>query len=199
MSHFDAVDGLVFETDRSGTIRAVGENSWNSFAKENGAPELSAEAVIGRNLFNYIQGEQVRDQIRQVLERISHDPNWAWVLPFRCDSPDYHRNICQSLRPVFEDHICTGFIFHSFYQYSWQRPPMRLYDFKRLRRLAEENRDLPNVTMCSWCQRVQSAQIADGNYISAENYYAKGGRSDVRLSHGICEDCLETTLDPLPI
>ncbi len=113
--------------------------------------------------------------------------------------PDRHRNICQSLRPVFEGHICTGFIFCSFYQNSWQRPPMRLYDFKRLRRLEEENRDLPNVTMCSWCQRVQSSQIADGNYISAETYYAEGGRSEVRLSHGICEDCLETTLDPLPL
>lgn len=193
------MDGLVFETDRTGIIRAIGENSWNSFASENGAPELSANAVIDRNLFDFIEGDQVRDQIRQILERISHDPNWAWVLPFRCDAPDRRRNICQSLRPVFKGNVCTGFLFHSFYQFSWQRPPIGLYDFKRLQRLAKENRDLPSVMMCSWCQRVQSSQVGEGNWISAENYYAGGGQSDVRLSHGICEECLETTLDPLPM
>jgi hypothetical protein len=199
MSHLDAMDGLVFETDRNGIIRAIGENSWNSFAAQNGAPELSAEAVIGRNLFAFIQGEQVQDQIRRILERISHDPNWSWVLPFRCDAPDRRRNICQSLRPVFKGNDCTGFLFHSFYQYSWQRPPIGLCDFKRLQRLSKENNDLPSVMMCSWCQRVQSSEIAGGDWLSPEDYYAGGGCSDVRLSHGICDACLETTLDPHPV
>ena len=198
MSRFDPVDELVFETDCSGSIVAVGENSWNSFASENGAPELSADAVVGRNLFSFIEGAQVRDQIRQILERISHHPNWAWVLPFRCDAPERQRNICQTIQPVFQDHICTGFIFHSEYQASRQRPPISLYDFKRLKKLAMENRDLLNVIMCSWCQRVQSSQIAEGSWISAENYYAEGGRSDVRLSHGICEECREAVLEPRP-
>lgn len=199
MSHLDALDGLVFETDRNGTIQAIGTNSWDSFAAENGAPELTSDAVIGRNLFDFVEGKQVRDQIRKILERISQDPNWAWMLPFRCDAPQRQRNVIQSLRPIFADHVCTGFVFHSFYQFSWQRPPMGLYDFKRHRELAKQDRDLPRVMMCSWCQRVQFAPVAGTKWISAENYYAGGGRSDVRLSHGICEDCLETTLDPLPI
>jgi len=199
MSHLDTLDGLAFETDRNGTILAIGETGWNSFAAENGAPELTADAVIGRNLFSFIEGEQVQDQTRQILERISQDPNWAWVLPFRCDSPQRQRNVLQSLRPVFSDHLCTGFIFHSFYQFSWQRPPMGLYDFKRHRKLAKQDRDLPSVKMCSWCQRVQFFPVGGENWISAEAYYAGGGRSEVRINHGICEECLETSLDPAPI
>ncbi len=199
MSHLDALDGVVFETDRDGTFQAIGENNWNAFAAQNGAPELKADTIIGRNLFEFIDGPDVRASIKQILDKISHDPNWAWVLPFRCDAPEYHRNICQSLRPVFTGRICTGFIFHSFHQFSRQRPPIGLYDFKRLRHLAKENGDLPVVAMCSWCQRVQYNPIGGSDWMIAEDYYSRGGRSEVQLSHVICEDCLETTLDPLPI
>ena len=199
MSRLNAMDGLAFEIDCSGSILAIGENNWNSFASENGAPELNADAVIGSNLFSHIEGAQVRDQIRQILERISHHPHWAWVLPFRCDAPDRHRNICQTLRPVFKGNVCTGFIFHSHYQYSWKRPAIGLYDFKRLQRLARENHDLPSLIMCSWCQRIQPSEADGGSWISTETYIAWGGPSDVRLSHGICEECLETILDPHPV
>ena len=198
MLHLDSLDGLVFETDRNGTILATGGQNWNAFAAENGAPELLSDAVIGQNLFNFIEGKAVRDQIRKILDRISQDPNWAWVLPFRCDAPQCHRNILQSLRPVFSEEGCTGFVFHSFHQSSRQRAPIGLYDFKRHRELAKEHPSLPSVIMCSWCQRVQFPPVAGTNWVTAEVYYARGGQSDVRLSHGICEDCLETTLDPMP-
>ena len=199
MSHLDALDGLVFETDRNGTIRAIGAHNWNSFAVENDAPELTSDAVIGRNLFSFVEGEQVRDQLKTILERISQDPNRAWVLPFRCDAPLRQRNVLQSLRPIFSGHVCDGFVFHSFQQFSWQRPPMGLYDFKRHIELAKQDPDLPVVTMCSWCQRVQFSPIGGANWITAEDYYSNGGRSEVRVTHGICEDCMETTLNPLPI
>lgn len=194
MPHHDALsefDGLAFETDRTGTIEAIGENNWIAFASENGAPELNADAVIGENLFDFIRGEQVRDQIKKILNRISQDPNWSWVLPFRCDAPDRERSIRQSLRPVFTEHVCTGFRFHSYERFSKQRPPLGIYDFKRLHRLARENHSLPVVAMCSWCQRVQYSPVGGEVWISAEDYYAGGGRSEVRLSHGICEECHE--------
>lgn len=50
-AHLTQLDGLAFETDRGGKICAIGVANWNFFASENGAPELEAEAVLGRNLF----------------------------------------------------------------------------------------------------------------------------------------------------
>ena len=143
MSDLDAMDGLTFETDRDGIIRDIGTNNWNAFAIQNGAPEIEAEAVLNRNLFDFIEGTQVQGQFRQVMERIALDPNWAWVLPFRCDRPDRKRNICQSLKPIFSGNMCTGFIFQSVETHSQQRPPIGLYDLKRLRKLAKKDSHLP--------------------------------------------------------
>ena len=80
--------------------------------------------------------------------------------------------------------------------HSQQRPPIGLYDFKRLQKLAKEDSDLPIVTMCSWCQRAQYAPTGGDDWVSAEDYYEAGGRSEVRIRHAICEDCFLTTADP---
>jgi hypothetical protein len=194
MLDLDVMDGLTFETDRNGIIRGIGATNWNAFAFQNGAPEITAEAVLNCCLFDFIAGTQVQDQLRHVMDRIALDPNWSLVLPFRCDSPDRKRNICQYLRPIFSDHVCTGYIFQSIEQHSQQRPPIGLYDFKKSRKLAKDDNHLPVVTMCSWCQRVQSLPALEDQWITAENYYAAGGQSEVRISHAICDDCLETTL-----
>lgn len=195
MSHLDAMDGLTFETDRDGVIQGIGMHNWNAFAQQNGAPELDADAVIGRNLFDFIAGAQVQNQFRRIMDRISQDPNWTWILPFRCDSPGRQRNIRQSLKPIFTGAECTGFVFQAVEQNAQQRPPIGLYDFKRLRKLAQHDRHLPVVNMCSWCQRVQYAPLSGTNWLSAEDYYAAGGRSDVRINHVICEDCLDAAAD----
>ncbi len=196
MTSFEHEQGLVFVTERNGTISDVGAMNWNAFAKENGAPELQAESVLGRNLFDFVQGEQVRDHLRKVLDRISENPNWSWVLPYRCDSPERERAMCQSLRPIFSADRCTGFIFHSFEQYSRQRPPIDLYNFKAIEKSARDDPSLPIVNMCSWCQRVQSESIGGDDWMKAEDYYAAGGRTNVQLNHVICEQCQETTFDP---
>ena len=195
--HLDTKDGLTFTTDPAGIIQDVGANNWNAFASENGAPELDADAVIDRNLFDFIEGQQVRDRLRQVLDRVSRDPNWCWVLPHRCDSPGRERAFNQSIRPIFSGNECTGFLFQSVEQHSRQRPPIPLFNFKMLHQLSLEDPNLPIVEMCSWCQRVNYVPVSEGTWISAEDYYARGGRTSVRISHGICEDCLEATAAPL--
>lgn len=195
-SRLDPTDRLMFETDRRGVIQDVGANSWNAFAMENEAPELSADAVIGRSLFDFIEGAEIQNQFRSIMDRIAQDPNWAWVLQFRCDAPGRKRIICQSLKPIFSDGQCTGFLFQFVEQNSQQRPPMGLYDFKQLKRLAKADSHLPVVEMCSWCQRVKDVTNGGGEWVSGDDYYAAGGRSEVRLTHTICEDCLRGTADP---
>ena len=196
MPHLETMEGINFQTDCSGIIQGIGTQNWNAFALQNGAPELTADAVIGRNFFDFVEGDEVQDQFRLIMERTSEDPNWAWVLPFRCDAPDRERHIRQVLKPVFEGEHCIGFLFQSVEQNAQQRPPMGLYDFKKLSKLAKEDRDLPLVTMCSWCQRVKMFRDDIETWMSAEDYYAAGGRSAVRISHAICDACLEATAAP---
>ena len=197
--HLAEFEGLAFETGRDGTIKAIGVNNWNIFAHKNGAPELEADAVLGRNLFDFIEGTGVRNHVRAIMDRVAQDPSWVWVIPFRCDAPDRARQIRQSVSPVFSGDKCTGFIFQSLDKHSQRRPRINLYDFKRLKKLALEKRDLPCINMCSWCQRVQSPATAGESWLSAEDYYAAGGKSDVRISHGICEDCAQSTMDPFAL
>lgn len=196
MSHLDALENLAFETDREGVIQCVGKYNWEAFAKENDAPELTADKVEGLSLFDFVEGDDVKRELKRIMERISQDPNWSWVLPFRCDAPGCKRTVVQSIRPIFSDNQCTGFSFHSFEQSSELRPPIDLYDFKRMRKNALREDDLPVVMMCSWCQKVKAE---DDTWMSAEDYYASGNKSDVVLSHGICEECLKTTTDPFQI
>ena len=191
----DKSDSLTFETDRNGIIRSIGENNWNLFAKENGAPELRADTVVGRSLFDFIEGTRLRNHIRSVMEQIAQDPNWVWVLPFRCDTPDRKRVIRQSVKPVYWENQCTGFLFQSVDQYSQQRPPLGIYDFQKLRNLGTMDCHLPIIAMCSWCQKVQR-DAGEDDWISAEDYYVSGGRSEVRISHGICNQCLNNMEKP---
>lgn len=183
------MDGIVFTTDREGVIQDIGENNWNLFASENGAPELMAEAIVGRCLFDFISGSQVRDALQRIMGRVSEDPNWSWVIPCSCDAPARKRHQRQCLRPVFSETDCVGFLFQTVEIGSQQRPPIGLFDFKRLRGFAEVGIERPTVLMCSWCQRVCYEPISMDNWISAEDYYAASGSSDVQLSHGICDDC----------
>jgi hypothetical protein len=187
----DTLDGLAFATDRNGIIRAVGANNWDVFSYENDTPELRSDTVIGRDLFSFIKGAQVQDQFKRIMQQVSQDPDWCWVLRNRCDAPDRKRIMRQSIRPVFSADACTGFVFQSVELMSQQRPRIDLFDFRAIQQKAQDNPDLPVVTMCSWCQRVRFAPVSGDAWIEAEDYYAAGGSSNVRLSHGLCPDCVD--------
>jgi len=185
------MDGIAFVTDQEGVIQAIGESNWNFFAKENAAPELSSDMVIGKCLFDFIEGPQVKRALQKIMERISEDPNWCWVISCSCDAPDRKRHQRQYLRPLFRQNRCAGFLFQAIERSSQLRPPMGLFEFKRLKSSASLRTDLPKVLMCSWCQRIQYKPISGDRWIEADVYCAAKGSSDVQLSHGICDSCAE--------
>lgn len=191
-NHLDEMEGLAFTTDGTGTITAVSETSWNKFASENGAVGLDAASLINCSVFDFISGVDVQREFRDVLQRVSKSPNCRCIIPFRCDSPECCREMKLSIIPMFSDDICTGFIFHSVELRSEQRDPIELFNFKALEKQAATANNLPIVVMCSWCQRVRYKPISGSAWIEAEDYQEAGGVSRITLTHGICEDCLET-------
>jgi len=65
-------------------------DQWLAFARENGAGNLSAEAVLGRSIWDFIADQPTRDFYRQVFSSVRTTDRPA-VVPFRCDSPTLRR------------------------------------------------------------------------------------------------------------
>ena len=191
-SLIDVLDGISFATDCSGTINAIGTRNWNAFACANDTLNLDAAAVIGSNLFDHISGNDVQSNLRNILQRLSVHPDCSWAMFFHCDAPDVKRRMRQSVRPIFTNEDCNGFLFQSIELDIKRRPPIDLFDFKQMEQQHAENKNLPLVTMCSWCQRVRFDPISN-EWLEAESYYSSGGKSNVRLTHSICEPCLSIT------
>jgi len=188
-SDLEALEGVTFITDLIGEILAVGPTQWNAFALENNAPELTGQWVVGQNLFNFISGPNVRLQLKRSMQEISSGSDLRLVMQFRCDSPRHRRLMRQAISPIRSSGQCEGFLFQSVELRSEERPPIDLFDFSERERVASYDSQLPIVTMCSWCQRVQSQSQSLENWVNAESYSAAEDCSNVRIAHNICESC----------
>ncbi len=78
-----------YAIDADNAILSLGED-WLRFARENGAPELSRESVIGHSLWEYVAGDATRELYELIFRRVRRHGH-ALSLPFRCDSPDRFR------------------------------------------------------------------------------------------------------------
>jgi len=193
----DALDGTSFLTSLDGTIEAVGANRWNNFAKSNGAPELTDQSVIGRSLFEFIAGEDVKSQLHHVMSEVAKSDRRTWVMPLNCDSPSHVRNFRQSVTQVVSQGKCSGLLFQTIELDSRQRPPVNLFDLETMMRRVTDRADFPMIKICGWCQKVQNT-FADGvEWLDGETYYAKGGSSRVQITHGVCPPCNELVLRSL--
>ncbi|MEX2454933.1 MAG: hypothetical protein WD470_09530 [Rhodospirillaceae bacterium] len=184
-----ALDGICYVTDCDGRIRQVGQRNWERFARENDAPELLSASVVGRSVFDFMSGNAVQTELRNVFRTLKTRERERWLMPFRCDSPGERRNMRLSITPIDGKGGVAGFLFQSILLSVETRPPIDLFDFKALSGLMAELRDLPLVRMCSYCQRVNDEEHTHGDWQEAERYYALGGTSQVRISHGICGPC----------
>lgn len=69
------------------------------------------------------------------------------------------------------------------------RPWMSVFEAERLLHRLRDEAKLPILSMCGFCQRIAWPSSTPAEWIEAEEYYARGGASDVRISHGVCRDC----------
>ncbi|HEY6554556.1 MAG TPA: sensor histidine kinase, partial [Vicinamibacteria bacterium] len=81
--------------DAADTIIAVDE-AWLDFARANGAPELTREAVVGRPLRPFIAGAET-GELATLLVATARRGGAALVVPFRCDSVDERRFMTMTL------------------------------------------------------------------------------------------------------
>ena len=171
-------DALIYRIDRADTIVAVSSN-WRSFAADNlwhGVRQ--ADDVIGRPLWDFIQGSDTRLLYQELFRRIRAGRP-CQPLSFRCDAPSERRWLELVLDRLPEDGI--GFTSQT----------VRTERRSSLWLLEEGRRRSKNfVTICSLCKRIR---------VSLEEWAdLEEGLLRLRLfesdempfvNHGVCPAC----------
>lgn len=188
----ECLDGVAYVVDPSGRLVSYGQHRWNAFARANDAPELcEPENVIGLPLLDVVQGDDVRGVYRGLMDELLEGKRDGFAFGFRCDAPNVMREMRMAITPVRSQSELTGILFQSILLRSNQRPPLDIFRFRELAAVFDYVSDRPIVTLCSHCQKIRAPADhgSEIEWISAEDYYRRGGSSEVRISHGMCQEC----------
>lgn len=190
----DAVDGVAYVVGTDGIIRAVGYPGWLAFAAavDGGCP--APPAWIGRSLFAAIAGDAVQGASELMHRRAIRDDRRV-SFTYRCDAPEFERHMRLSLAPL-RDRVgrVAAVLYQSVLLSEVRRPAMGM--FARGGKVSEPATPL---TLCSYCHDVAwpiGSQSYGAEWIPPDEYYRRGGGSDVLLSHGICPRCHEQIVEP---
>ncbi len=178
---------VVFLTDLDGIIEAVGRaDDWDRFAAENDAPELLDHSLmVGRPLLDFIAGAPTQAATRTLLYQLRTGVRATVSYPYSCDSPDVARTMRMTIT-----RRGRSLEFRSSLLSERTRMVRAVLGFTP----NSDRLDLPLVTICSVCKRVEDPGKAN-NWLDAEAYERDGGNTNVRVSHGLCESCMESLLN----
>jgi DNA-binding CsgD family transcriptional regulator len=196
----DGLEGLAYFVGPSGAIVACGERNWRRFALENGAPELAdASAVVGRNILDFVEGDEVRDAYRGFLDTLLNGESRAISFLFRCDAPNMRRDLRMGMSVVRSRGETHGVLFHSTTLKTTTRLPARIFDFKKHRVAASAPEDPRAVRMCSFCQKLAGPGLDPSdseNWVDGSRY---GGAAAVQapIRHSVCPPCHRQWVDIL--
>jgi hypothetical protein len=188
----ECLDGVAYMVDPSGRILSYGQQRWNSFAAANDAPKLcEPQNIIDLSLLDVVQGDDVKDIYRRIMDELLEGKRDGFAFGFRCDGPSTMREMRMAITPVRIQSEVTGILFQSILLRSNHRPPLDIFRFRDSAAALDCTSDRQIVTLCSYCQkiRVSAEHGSELEWISAEDYYRRGGSSEVQISHGICQEC----------
>jgi hypothetical protein len=168
---------VVFRIDRDDRIQFVSPE-WIQFAEENGGKGLRSEDVIGRVLWRYIAGEEVRYLYRLLFSRVRGDGR-ARTIPFRCDGPFVRRFM--ELRVSLSEE--EGLVLAGTLQRSEPRGEVPLLDMG-MPRTGESQ------AICAVCKRLP----VEGEWLEVEAAIVALDLFEAaflpHLTNVICPDCL---------
>ena len=168
---------VEYRVDATDTVIEV-DGSWVDFAEQNGAPELAATPT-GRTLWDVMDGDEIRDLWRFLVERVRVEGHEARV-PFRCDGPDVRRWYEMAVIPEADGQVR----FRSVLQFEEPRATVGLLDHLALRDHAAEA-----VAVCSWCARGSH----EGEWLDIEDFVRRSRVLEAEVlppvDYGICGAC----------
>jgi hypothetical protein len=151
-------------------------DAWTVFALANDAPELAAEHVLHRSVWDFVVDGSTRHLYSAILQRVRGGATIRF--PLRCDSPALRRHLAMVVGPEAEGAV--RFTCHV--RALEARPEQPLWD-----RAATRRADMLRV--CSWCKRVD----VQGAWKEVEQAVGQLALFDdlppPTLTHGLCPDC----------
>jgi hypothetical protein len=185
----DAMDGVAYLTDEAGTVLACGEPAWGTFATANGARALTRDAMVGRNLFDAIEGAEVRAAWLKLHASVVTGYRTRIAFDYRCDAPDTERFMRMAVSTV-RRRPRPLVLYQSQLLNAVPRPWMGLFARPGFNPTAGRG----FVVVCAYCHDVHATP--DAPWIPPVDYYRDGGSDDVDVSHGVCPRCWATIVEP---
>jgi len=176
---------FLYRVDDDFRITMVSD-AWLAFARENNAPALTRDAVIGKRLRNFIAGFEtwhLYDMIFNVARRTQKPV----VVPFRCDSPVEHRYMELTISSFDEK------------QFELNSRIVRMEPTAYNPLLdVDTTHGQDWLTICSWCKRVKTGKdrwVESDQAVRDMFLFAR--RDMPQLTHGMCPRCYATGLDQI--
>lgn len=171
-------DGRVFIHTVGADDNIVHVNDeWVEFARENGAPELAGETVVGRAIWEFITGRETRHISRLLLDKVRAGGR-SISIQYRCDSPELKRFMEMEIVPLEGGSVD----FRSRILRLERREPVPLLD-------PGTSRGDEFLTICSWCRRARVASVWVELDEAVKKLQLFSSVSLPQLTHGICQDC----------
>lgn len=165
-----------YEIDADDRITQVSD-TWLAFARENDAPGLTREAVVGRPIWDFIAGAETRELYRAILRRV-RDEDVQVILPFRCDSPAFRRDMRLVITPgVGGDVRFSGLLVRKL-----ERLHLGVLE-PRAPRSSQE------LAMCSCCKRVAIGAEWLEPEDAVARFYELGEEPYPSLKQVLCDAC----------
>jgi hypothetical protein len=175
------VQALSYAIDDQDRLIKLDEGYYR-FAEENGWSE--AGDSLGRSLWDFVAGHDVRKLQRLLLRRV-RDELREVQLPFRCDGPDFRREM--DIRIVAGSSGRVVMFSAQLNTEEEREEPQPLLDVD-----VPRGHDL--LQMCAWCDRF----LVGDEWVEVEEAARRlelFRRSEMpALDHGICPNCNETLL-----
>lgn len=182
----EALDGLAYVTNFSGDMLSWTQR-WGSFARENGAERLTD--AHGLNTLSSCSDPETARAYQSIYCALQSGRLDSYSFGLRCDTPRLRRQLRMSLSRLVLDGEPVGILHQCITVAETERPPIGLLE-NPLGRPGH-----PFLRMCSYCLKVLDE--AESAWIEAEDYYRRGGDSDVQITHGICPSCHQAIVGPI--
>ncbi len=167
---------FIYQVDAEDLITFVDAN-WVAFAAENGLPALTAEAVTGKLLWDYLSNSTSL-QFYKIFMAEVRETGRGITVPFRCDGPECRRFMKLFILPLAD----SALEFRSLLVREEARPKVNLLNPGYPR--TEEF-----VTVCAWCKKVKASDWMEAE--EAVHQLQFFDRSQLpQITHGICEGCI---------
>ncbi|MDR4460108.1 MAG: hypothetical protein MRJ67_06265 [Nitrospirales bacterium] len=168
---------IQYSIDNADRIRFINE-AWLQFACQNAGGHLNRAFIIGKSLWGFIEGENLRQTYGLIFKAV-RTTHQAAILRFRCDSSLCRRYFQLTVSPLQEDELMLST--HSIREIS--RDPVLLLD-------PDVQRGDQVLTICSWCVK---AWLPNDEWVELEEAVNRldllGSGVVPRLRHGLCQDC----------